>query len=207
MLGNLKKALLVIVLGIFVSGSCVASEIDFFNDKDPFLSSRDVYQCLENLVQRKEKNSIKIIKQRIEVTMDYFESLTDLPDLTRFTPGLENWKKAKLIEALSAIKGCFGDIEIVSFCLTKMTKICCLPENDTSKVEDKNYRCARYLIMSQCTEYDESKNIYQFSKDYSKSTLSEAIGMLTSAENGDMEKSETLLESLRRSGMFKSFFG
>ena len=104
--------------------------------------------------------------------------LTTLPDLTGFTPGPEEWKKAKLIEALIMINSCFGGIDIPLVCLEEIAKICSMPETDVTKVKDKSFRYARYIMMSQCIRYDEDKT-----------------------------KSDALIEHLGKSGKFRGFLG
>ena len=214
MFGNMKKILLgIMLIGGIMNGSCAESD-----DIKPFLNAGDVYSCMDSLETRSDEalNSIDIIKQRIEATKTFFLS-SDLsliratgiavPDFARFVPGEAEWRRSKLVEALSGVQGCFSDLEILPFCTSEIVKLCSLPETDLTKVKDKNFRCARYLLMSQCSEYNEAGNIYDLRIDCNTSVISAAVSTLQSAVNGDKEKSLRLLASLKASRSFPALLG
>jgi hypothetical protein len=211
MICDLKEKLVYIIFGVIMINPCIAGD-----DLAPFLSNKDVYDYAKSLGENQVEN-INIVKRRIITTKDYFLKTVQPPNLSGFAPGESEWRKSRLVEALSMIKNCFGGIEIPLVCLGEIAEICALPNDsiewteqqrpDMSSITDKNFRYARFLIMSQCEKYDEGRSVFVLNKRPFMALLSEAIGILNSATNGDKGKSDALLASLKKSGKFEGFLG
>jgi hypothetical protein len=144
--------------------------------------------------------SIDQAKNFIEKLLEDINSDENIP--REMVISLEEWKNAKKICALwVAIKN-FNDLELAPYCLKNIIKIICGGVS-RNKVNNKNFKLARYLLMSQCCAWDETKNKFTLQKKYNRSIVGEAIGKICSAEN--KKQAKTLLNSLIASKKFSPF--
>ena len=200
---NLNKLLLIgaVLIGIN-RGNSTQTEFTKFKPY-PLVTSQILYQAAENASNG--TITTNNIIECIDSTIKYYESVTAIP--SGFSMDFETWKNAKIVETLRSISNCFQDLEITPYCTVKIMEICCGDKSPT-EVKDKNFRYARFLIISQCQKWDEiSGNNIELVKAPIGSTIGTAIGMLQSATNGDTEASERLLHLLKASKKFTTYLG
>lgn len=183
----MKKILLgaVLVSGV-VTGSCLGSDRVF--EPQPILNMKQIYSYAEmtsngtitqtNILDCITKTKTFFLEEKMPPEIEILES---------------DWKNAKLVYVLTNIKNCFGsDLAIAPRCFEIIGEIC----------NKKNSMWARYLLMSQCSKWDEEHNSYTLLQNKDLSIISLSINMLQSATNGDAMAAKKLLDSLKESGAF-----
>jgi predicted transcriptional regulator YheO len=138
----------------------------------------------------------KAVNAVIEATIKAINIISSISSTT--TVNLDEWKKAKLVELIWTANQNFQDLSLSKICLNTLT--------DKLGIKS-NFELAKYLIMSQCSTWEETSAKFEKIADADKYLVADAIWKLRVATNGDKEQSTQLLKKLKESGKFEEILG
>jgi hypothetical protein len=190
-------------LPILLLGDLVFMGSDLKAADEPLMDVKAIYE-LAARVEKGEISDIQVVKNYINATVAYYNSVKPLP-MIKIDP--EIWRKAKITEILYRTSQCFSDLEVSPYCLQK---ICELYSGDAD-LRRKNFKLAESLLVSQCEEYNFGESppaerfICKLLPKADNVLVGTAINKLRTATNGDIDNSQKLLNLLHNIAEFKRF--
>jgi hypothetical protein len=167
-------------------GACVGADDPNVPPPPPLTNKREVIQFVRDVFWSKEGTDVNtLIGTTITNTKEYFEQLPQDGVLIEIT----EWRKAKKVEIFWHAARLSNDIDISDKFLHVIHEL-------LGNGPGKNFRLAKYLLISQCTEWDEANSKFKLDERYDQALVSDAFGKLYSATNGDIQNAQALISKL-----------
>jgi hypothetical protein len=197
MFENLKKGLSGFILGVtLMVGNSVAAN----NAPQPsaLTNKTEVAIFVRKACWNKEISDVgQFINETIDATKNHF-STTAAPSVDFPTP--DDWRTAKQVEVFWYAAKMFNDFDISDRFRGEVNEL-------LAQAAKKNFTLAKYLIMSQCSKWQEGDTLTcELQKGYSKEAVADGVAKLLSAINGDKDAATALANKLKENQGFKAFF-
>jgi hypothetical protein len=156
-----------------------------------------VQDAADGKIEKMLLNSTEFITQVIDETIKSMKKKEKAKESTEVS--LDDKKKADLVAIIWTANVCFQDLSLSKLCLDKLQAHPLSIRN--------NCELAKYLIMSQCDQWEEGTAQFVKKANADKDLIAEAIWKLRVATNGAAEASKTLLTKLKTSKLFEDVLG